>query len=116
MLSKFRKWLGAGRTVEDTPPHGVAKRTPPGPATRNVRRQPSATAAVEDQASGDSESPGPGKHPPARRKFVREETGTHETLKILDDSIIESPQDDGADPYNTGGFDRSKSWDKRFSK
>lgn len=51
-----------------------------------------------------------------RNKFIREDTGTHETLKILDDSIVDSGEKTGIDPYNTGGFDRSKNWDRRFGK
>ena len=35
-------------------------------------------------------------------------------LKILDESLVGSTDDDGFDPYNTGGFDRSRNWDRRF--
>jgi len=51
-----------------------------------------------------------------RNKYQREETGTHETLKIVDDSIVDSGEETGIDPYNTGNFDRSRNWDKRFRK
>lgn len=51
-----------------------------------------------------------------RNKYVREETGTHETLKILDDSLVDSGEETGIDPYNTGGFDRSRNWETRFRK
>ena len=51
-----------------------------------------------------------------RNKYVREETGTHETLKILDDSLLDSGEETGIDPYNTGGFDRSRNWESRFRK
>ena len=53
---------------------------------------------------------GPGKNVLIRNKYVREDTGTHETLKIVDDSLLETDEGFGADPYNTGQFDRSKSW------
>ena len=56
---------------------------------------------------------GPGKNVLIRNRFVREDTGTHETLKILDDSMIETDEETGFDPYNTGNFDRSRNWDKR---
>jgi hypothetical protein len=46
-----------------------------------------------------------------RSRYVREDTGTHETLKILDDSVLEPAEKEEFDPYNTGRFDRSKSWD-----
>lgn len=51
-----------------------------------------------------------------RNKYVREDTGTHETLKILDDSLVDSGEESGIDPYNTGGFDRSRNWESRFRK
>ena len=51
-----------------------------------------------------------------RNRYQREETGTHETLKIIDDSIVDSGEETGIDPYNTGNFDRSRNWDKRFRK
>ncbi len=55
----------------------------------------------------------PGKTVPPRSKLVREDSGTHETLTILDDSIAQSDDEVGTDPYDTGEFDRSKNWDKR---
>ena len=54
---------------------------------------------------------GPGKNVLIRNKYVREDTGTHETLKIVDDSLLETDDESGEDPYNTGRFDRSTSWD-----
>jgi hypothetical protein len=59
---------------------------------------------------------GPGKNVLIRNKYVREDTGTHETLKIVDDSLLETDEEFGADPYNTGRFDRSKSWDTLRSR
>lgn len=71
---------------------------------------------VDPEVHGSIESNGPGKNVLIRNRFVREETGTHETLKIVDDSMIETGEETGLDPYNTGGFDRSKNWDQRFRK
>ena len=62
---------------------------------------------------GTIEDNGPGKTVLIRNKYVREDTGTHETLKILDGSIIDTEEEEGLDPYNTGRFDRSRNWDKR---
>jgi hypothetical protein len=59
---------------------------------------------------------GPGKNVLIRNKYVREDTGTHETLKIVDDSMLETEEEFGADPYNTGQFDRSKSWSSTRSR
>jgi hypothetical protein len=63
---------------------------------------------------GAIESGGPGKNVLIRNKYVREDTGTHETLKIMDDTMVESGEEFGVDPYNSGEFDRSKNWDVRF--
>jgi hypothetical protein len=101
--------------------------------TAQLRRRSSAYAAVQDAAESSDprelapdffdtnqpverqvESAGPGKNILIRNKYIREDTGTHETLKILDDSALDSSDEDGIDPYNSGEFDRSKNWDKRF--
>ena len=68
---------------------------------------------LDPHVGGRIEGAGPGKNVLIRNKYVREDTGTHETLKILDDSIIDTEEDEGFDPYNTGQFDRSRNWDKR---
>jgi len=61
-------------------------------------------------------SNGPGKNVLIRNNLRREDMGTHETLTLLDDSLVDSGEETGLDPYNTGGFDRSKNWDRRFGK
>ena len=71
---------------------------------------------VDPELHGRIESLGPGKNVLIRNRFVREDSGTHETLKILDDSVLDSGEETGLDPYNTGRFDRSKNWDQRFRK
>jgi hypothetical protein len=68
---------------------------------------------IDPHVEGEIEDRGPGKNVLIRNKYVREDTGTHETLKILDDSIIDTEEEEGIDPYNTGGFDRSRNWDRR---
>ncbi|HEY5642599.1 MAG TPA: hypothetical protein VIS31_06955 [Woeseiaceae bacterium] len=80
-------------------------------------QQPKPQASrLADDLGDEIESLGPGKNVLIRNKFVREDTGTHETLKILDDSLVDSGEESGIDPYNTGGFDRSRNWEKRFRK
>ena len=114
MLRKLKNWLGGRQTVENRPPGAVATGDPPIPVAKSAAARAPDLAEVREQALAASKVVDPGKNAPAQRQFVREATGTYETLKILDASILEDAQDDGADPYNTGGFDRSKSWDKRF--
>jgi len=52
----------------------------------------------------------------ARNKYIREDTGTHETLTIVDNSLPDPDEDAGIDPYNTGRFDRSRNWNNRYRK
>ncbi len=68
---------------------------------------------LDPHLEGRIEDRGPGKNVLIRNKYLREDTGTHETLKILDDSIIDTEEEAGLDPYNSGQFDRSRNWDRR---
>lgn len=76
------------------------------------KRQPD-YVDLDPHISGRIEDAGPGKNVLIRNKFVREDTGTHETLMILDESMIDTEEETGIDPYNSGQFDRSRNWDKR---
>lgn len=71
---------------------------------------------LDTDLDGRIEDSGPGKNVLIRNKYIREDTGTHETLTILNDSLVDSEEEAGLDPYNSGEFDRAKNWDKRFSK
>jgi hypothetical protein len=122
MFERIKKWLTKGSSDEEsvlaqnlrmTGAHSAA---PKAESNQKVPRPtPEYVAADEDLAS-KVESNGPGKNVLIRNKYVREDTGTHETLKIIDDSIVETGEETGIDPYNTGEFDRSKNWDRRFGK
>ena len=90
-------------------------------ASRPKPRAPQKPASPESielsrELAGTIEDGGPGKNIYMRSQYVREDTGTHETLKILDDSIHNSLDEDSSDPYNTGRFDRSQSWKFRSRK
>ena len=121
MIKRLKTWFTerfAGDASPAAPPQQSGSQTAPRSATKQnkvPRRNPEYVDADED-LSGRIESAGPGKNVLIRNKYVREDTGTHETLKILDDSIVDSGEETGIDPYNTGGFDRSRNWDRRFSK
>lgn len=54
---------------------------------------------------------GPGKSVIARRPKYKLESGTYDTLEIVEDA-----EDVGIDPYNSGSFERKKNWDKPFPK
>ena len=94
--------------------HKTAQRVRPKPA----KQTPTQTEAVEfsGELAGKIVDGGPGKNVLVRNKYVREDTGTHETLTIIDDTILDTDDDDGNDPYNSGRFDRSKSWDSSRSR
>ncbi len=85
----------------------------PKPALEHPPRIDSVDFSTE--LGGKIEDGGPGKNVLVRNKYVRADTGTHETLTIIDDSL-QADEDDGLDPYNTGRFDRSKSWDSSRSR
>ncbi len=71
---------------------------------------------IDPRVSGEIKDGGPGKNILVRKKYIREDTGTHETLTIIDDSLVDSGEEAGDDPYNSGAFDRSKNWARRSRK
>ena len=122
MFEKLKNWFTKSEdeplpaepdSLRKTGSHAAPR---PKPAVRKVPRPNPEYVAADEDLSGRVESTGPGKNVLIRNKYVREDTGTHETLKILDDSMVDSGEEPGFDPYNTGGFDRSRNWDKRFGK
>jgi hypothetical protein len=120
MMDRLKDWLKAQFSAEEPTPPDDFRRTgahvsprPKPPATPGPTKT---SIEAEEPLSGKIEDAGPGKSVLIRNKYVREDTGTHETLKILDDSLVDSGEETGIDPYNTGGFDRSKNWNNRFRK
>lgn len=125
-MHRFLKWFGnllfTGDAVPDPDPPPQATRIRPVPRPVKVRPKPRPAPVQPDivefspDLGGSIEDGGPGKNVLIRNKYLREDTGTHETLKIFDDSLLESEDEQGIDPYNTGQFDRSKFWDVRPKK
>jgi hypothetical protein len=121
MMEKITNWLNERFFAKKPDPQDMQKtnylRTlRPRPNTENPPEAEPDLVEIDPEVQGSIETLGPGKNVLIRNRLVREETGTHETLKILDDSMIETGEEPGIDPYNTGGFDRSKKWDQRFRK
>ena len=121
MMERFKNWLKEHLSADDaSPQEDLGKTGSFGPVAskppKKVPRPNPEYVDVDSSLHSEVESQGPGKNVLIRNPYVREETGTHETLKILDDSIVDSGEETGIDPYNTGGFDRSKKWDQRFRK
>lgn len=120
MMDKIIAWLTNRASADDKVPpvnvrktgvHAIArpkKPVRPKHAERKLDMKATNSLQIEDA--------GPGKNRLIRNKYIREDTGTHETLKILDGSLLDSDEESGIDPYNTGGFDRSKNWRNRYSK
>ena len=121
-MQRLIKWL-AKKIFPDKDAHSHAlrrtgyRRMPrPQPRTAVQRHPKIDTVDFSSELGGKIEDGGPGKNVLVRNKYIREDTGTHETLTIVDDSLLEADEDDGLDPYNTGRFDRSKSWDSSRSR
>lgn len=118
-MARIVDWLKSRLGLEEPEPEeplwqsGVHVRPRPRPRPAVKKPQPPKRAPVDfsSDIGGKIVDGGPGKNVLVRNKYVREDTGTHETLKIVDDTMVESGEEAGADPYNTGRFDRSKSWD-----
>ncbi len=69
---------------------------------------------VRTGLDGEIEDLGPGKNVLVRHPNPHGDPGSQETLSLVDDSLVETNDEAGIDPYNTGKFDRSRNWDKRF--
>jgi len=122
-MKRFITWL-SGKLAPDhsdreslVRPSKVHKISEP-PAKKQPKKKPAAQMHVSysGNVGGKIVDGGPGKNVLIRNKYVREDSGTHETLKIVDDSILDSDDEFGIDPYNTGRFDRSRSWDSSRSR
>ena len=119
-MNHFLKWLGEklfpGKEAEQRSLRESGRhRAPPRRTAVQPQVQPG-PAQFKPTTDGRIEDRGPGKNVLIRNRFVREETGTHETLKIIDESLLDTGEEAGIDPYNTGRFDRAKTWDTRVRK
>lgn len=128
MMQKMISWIreqlfpAAAEPQPEAPPTSVRVRPPaerPGgvdsPA-RGTVREAEPELRFDTTLGGHIEDGGPGKNVLMRSKYLREDTGTHEVLKIIDESIVDEEDGGGMDPYNTGQFDRSRNWNARFRK
>lgn len=126
IMHRILTWLGTRFSAEQERP--VADRVAPAksrPLNRALHaapaRKPAPSVNVQEsklvelntEVGGRIEDAGPGKNVLVRNKYAREDTGTGDSLKIIDDSLmIEAAEEDGFDPYNTGKFDRSSNWQR----
>lgn len=113
----FKKLFGKQTAVEPPPPRPSGSyRQRKIEAKSEAARPANDSIDLDPHLHGRIESIGPGKNVYVRSQYIREDTGTHETLKIVDESLLQSENEDGFDPYNTGRFDRSKHWNTRTRK
>ena len=120
MMNRFLTWLGSKLILDEADTEAVLRQTtrkvkPPVKRTKQKPPQPD-LVEFDSELGGRIDDGGPGKNVLIRNKYVREDTGTHDTLKIIDDSLFEDEEEYGIDPYNTGRFDRSQSWNLRTKK
>lgn len=107
----------SGVRVRTPAERGVNGAARPRPAAARKQAPQAADLRFETELGGRIEDLGPGKNVLMRNKYLREDTGTHEVLKIIDESILDDPSEEaGFDPYNTGQFDRSRHWNNRSRK
>lgn len=123
---KYHVYPGGGEPVDDLRETGVRVRPPgqrpdggvrPAAHNRNAKQDEKEEIQFDSEMRGRIEDAGPGKNVLMRSKYVREDAGTHDQLKIIGEETLEVSEDaDGIDPYNTGRFDRGKSWNNRSRK
>ena len=116
LLTSLQRKLKIGQSMKDADLRQTEARIASGkqPPTKKTpaRAQPE-TLEFPPGNPGSVSDGGAEKNVSMRSRYIREETGTHETLKIVDDSVFETDDDESHfDPYNTGQFDRSNSWNR----
>ena len=72
-------------------------------APRQVRVEPNVAGRVDDRGPVNVL---------VQNKYQKDDEGTN-TLRILGESTLDSMDEAGNDPYNSGSFDRSKNWEKQ---
>jgi hypothetical protein len=102
MLKLLKRWLGwdADSTLFDF----SDLRTRQAPPLHTLGQSAAPPPAVKPQTAA------PGAAPPQRRDKPKE----RDPRDVLDNPrlTLDKPVDDGFDPYNTGAFNRSTSWER----
>ena len=126
MMQRFIEWLGLKLFPRKSQPkprlNGIRAKSKPAPnrsrkePVDGARKNGPSSVDFDSEVHGRIEDGGPGKNVLIRNKYVREDSGTHDNLKIIDESLLVPDEEDGFDPYNTGRFDKSKNWNSRTIK
>jgi hypothetical protein len=111
MLENLKNWLSDKFSKGDSASTDRPKKT-----RAQLSARPNKTTAGNSPSTRKNDESAPNQTTRRRSRLIREETGTHETLTIIDDSLEDQGEEAGFDPYNTGAFDRSKNWNSRSRK
>jgi hypothetical protein len=101
MLKWLKRWLGWGSDTSLFDFRDLSAKPPSRPIPPLTQRAP--------RNGGPKTAPNPPAAPPARPK-----PKSRTPIDLLDNPrlTLDKPADDGFDPYNTGAFNRSASWEK----
>jgi hypothetical protein len=111
MLKFFRRWLGwdsdSGFDFDDL---RVGRGPAPPPVSRRVRPAP----RTEPPTHGQPPAPAAAAQGQPQSAAAKKPQTERDVLEMLDDPrlTLDKPSDDGFDPYNTGAFNRSTSWER----
>jgi hypothetical protein len=117
MLKRLKRWLGWD---SDSSPFDfgdlripIRARPPAAKVAVNPPTAKTAAARASPPAPSDSTSAKPAKATPAQKPGSAEVLDNPKLLEILNNPklTLDRPPD-GFDPYNTGAFNRSTSWEK----
>jgi hypothetical protein len=111
MLKLLKRWLGwdsSSSPFDFSGFHFGSRKTPPMPGPDPIQRATQAKNAAANSAQAAAQAAG--KRPADAKKPKKERT----PIDVLDNPrlTLDRPNDDGFDPYNTGAFNRSQSWEK----
>jgi len=111
-MQRFKNWLARRLNPGKNPSESRLRQANLRPELQTSKQKSKAVEPVTYGADigGRIDDGGPGKNVLIRNRYVREDTGTHETLKIFAATNLDDDDEGGQDPYNSGRFDRSKSW------
>jgi hypothetical protein len=119
MLRLLKRWLGwdsnSGPFDFSDLRLGARRRSPPAqpqtqPRPPAVPRGEAPAQRAETPARGSTAAPAQAAKPPAPKKAKKDRA----PMDLLDNPqlTLDRPTGDGFDPYNTGAFNRSASWEK----
>jgi len=115
MLKRLKRWLGWD---SDSSPFDFGDLKIPArarlPATKVAVNPPAARPAAARVSPPAPSSSTPAKATPARKPDSAEVLDNPRLLEVLDNPklTLDRAGADGFDPYNTGAFNRSTSWEK----